>query len=65
MFIAETIKNIIVVWLSLFLLVRNVNFFLAVILATIIMNLGSMLLFGLLAVITTCFVKLKEFFKKD
>lgn len=65
MFIVETLKNIIVVWLSLFLLVRNVNFFLAVILATIIMNLGSMLLFGLLAVITTCFVKLKEFFKKD
>ena len=65
MFIVETLKNIILVWLSLFLLVHNVNFFLAVILATIIMNLGSMILFDLIAVITTCFVKLGEIFKKD
>ena len=65
MFIAETIKNIIVVWLSLFLLVYNVNFFLAVIIATIIINLGAMLLFGLFAVLGNFVVALRDKFNKD
>ena len=65
MFIAETIKNIIVDWLSLFLLVRDFNFFFAVILATVITNLGGMLLFGLFAIFAKLFVALRDKFNKN
>lgn len=65
MFISEVIKNIIVVWLSLFLLVYNVNFFLAVIIATVIMNLGAMLLLCLLAILGNFVGALRDKFNKD
>lgn len=65
MFIAEVIKNIFIVWISLFFIVREMNFFLAIILATIIINIGSFLILSLLALIINLWGKLLEKFRKD
>lgn len=63
--ITETIKNIFLVWLSLFLLVHDFNFIFAVIIATIITKFISMFLFWLFVFVTNCFFTLKDKLKKN